>query len=81
MSGEWAPGHRIPFEHELATEYGCSRMTVNKALSQLARAGLIERRRRSGSFVLPAEIASRDPRNPRHQGRRCRRSACLTATS
>ena len=52
MSSEWAPGHRIPFEHELATEYKCSRMTVNKALSQLARAGLIERRRRSGSFVL-----------------------------
>jgi GntR family histidine utilization transcriptional repressor len=52
MSGEWAPGHRIPFEHELAEQYRCSRMTVNKALSQLARAGLIERRRRSGSFVL-----------------------------
>ena len=51
MSGEWAPGHRIPFEHELSAEYGCSRMTVNKALSQLAKAGLIERRRRSGSFV------------------------------
>lgn len=51
MSGEWAPGHRIPFEHELSVEYGCSRMTVNKALSQLAKAGLIERRRRSGSFV------------------------------
>ena len=51
MSGAWAPGHRIPFEHELTTEYNCSRMTVNKALSQLAKAGLIERRRRSGSFV------------------------------
>jgi GntR family histidine utilization transcriptional repressor len=51
LSGAWPPGHRIPFEHELATQYGCSRMTVNKALSQLAKAGLIERRRRSGSFV------------------------------
>ena len=51
MSGAWAPGHRIPFEHELSTQYNCSRMTVNKALSQLAKAGLIERRRRSGSFV------------------------------
>lgn len=51
MSGEWAPGHRIPFEHELSAEYECSRITVNKALSQLAKAGLIERRRRSGSFV------------------------------
>jgi len=51
LSGEWRPGHRIPFEHELSASYGCSRMTVNKALSQLARAGLIERRRRVGSFV------------------------------
>ncbi|TGQ73230.1 histidine utilization repressor [Mesorhizobium sp. M00.F.Ca.ET.186.01.1.1] len=51
LSGAWAPGHRIPFEHELTAQYGCSRMTVNKALSQLAKAGLIERRRRSGSFV------------------------------
>ena len=51
LSGAWAPGHRIPFEHELSAEYNCSRMTVNKALSQLAKAGLIERRRRSGSFV------------------------------
>lgn len=51
LSGEWQPGHRIPFEHELAQEYRCSRMTVNKAMSELARTGLIERRRRSGSFV------------------------------
>jgi len=51
LSGAWPPGHRIPFEHELTAEYNCSRMTVNKALSQLAKAGLIERRRRSGSFV------------------------------
>lgn len=51
VSGEWPPGHRIPFEHELTIAYDCSRMTVNKALSQLAKSGLIERRRRSGSFV------------------------------
>lgn len=51
VSGEWPPGHRIPFEMDLAAHYGCSRMTVNKALTQLARAGLIERRKKSGSFV------------------------------
>ncbi len=51
MSGEWAPGHRLPFEHELMTHYGCARMTANKVMSALADAGLIERRRRAGSFV------------------------------
>lgn len=51
MSGEWPPGHRIPFEHELMTTYGCSRMTVNKVLSALAANGLITRRRKAGSVV------------------------------
>lgn len=51
LSGEWGPGYRIPFEHELQIEYSCSRMTVNKAVSELVKKGLIERRRRSGSFV------------------------------
>jgi GntR family histidine utilization transcriptional repressor len=51
MSGEWPPGYRIPFEHELMAEYACSRMTVNKVLSTLAANGLITRRRRAGSVV------------------------------
>ena len=58
LSGEWRPGARIPFEHELSAQYGCSRMTVNKALTQLASAGLIERRRKAGSFVMHAPSRS-----------------------
>lgn len=58
LRGDWPPGHRIPYEHELTAEYGCSRMTVNKALSALARAGLIERRRRAGSFVARPQVQS-----------------------
>jgi GntR family histidine utilization transcriptional repressor len=50
-SGELRPGARIPFEHELVAHYGCARATVGKALASLARAGLIERRRKAGSFV------------------------------
>jgi GntR family histidine utilization transcriptional repressor len=76
LSGRWAPGKRIPFEHELIATYGCARMTVNRALTELVRAGLIERRRRAGSFVarpraqsavlaipdLKAEVESRGER-------------------
>lgn len=51
LSGDWAPGTRIPYEVELASHYGCSRMTVNKVLTQLAHAGLIERRRKAGTYV------------------------------
>ncbi|MBS7455580.1 histidine utilization repressor [Coralloluteibacterium stylophorae] len=50
-SGEWPPGHRVPPEHALMARYGCSRMTVNKALSLLADAGAVVRRRGAGSFV------------------------------
>lgn len=51
LSGEWPPGHPVPGEAELAAQYGCARMTANKALSALAHAGLVERRRRAGTFV------------------------------
>jgi GntR family histidine utilization transcriptional repressor len=50
-SGDWAPGHKVPFEHELMRTYGCSRMTVNKVISALAESGLVVRRRKAGSFV------------------------------
>src|SRR3954447_12813665 len=58
LTGEWPPGHRIPFEHELMARYGCSRMTVSKALSELAQADLIERRRRAGTFVRRPQFLS-----------------------
>jgi GntR family histidine utilization transcriptional repressor len=57
-SGEWRPGHRIPFEHELVAAYGCSRATVSKALGGLAKDGLIERRRKAGSFVAHPQVHS-----------------------
>jgi len=58
LNGEWPPGHRIPYEHELTDQYGCSRMTVSKALTELARAGLIVRRRKAGSFVTRPHVQS-----------------------
>jgi GntR family transcriptional regulator, histidine utilization repressor len=58
FSGTWPPGHRIPSEHELTAAYQCSRMTVNKVLTELARTGLIERRRKAGSFVMRTQARS-----------------------
>jgi GntR family transcriptional regulator, histidine utilization repressor len=51
LSGEWKPGHPIPAEHALMAEYGCARMTVNKASAAMAAAGLVTRRRRAGTVV------------------------------
>ncbi|AYA65930.1 histidine utilization repressor [Alteromonas sp. RKMC-009] len=58
LSGTWPPGYKIPFEHELVENYGCSRMTVNKAITSLVDEGLIHRRRRAGSFVARPKIQS-----------------------
>ena len=51
LSGTLKPDDRIPLERELMEIYACSRMTVNKAVSDLASRGLIVRRKRAGSFV------------------------------
>ena len=59
MSGDWPPGHRVPFEHELMETYSCSRMTVNKVLSALADAGLVVRRRRARQLRVAAARAVR----------------------
>lgn len=51
LSGDLRPGDRVPSEQELTAAYACARMTVNKALSELAGRGLVVRRRRAGTFV------------------------------
>jgi len=57
-SGALRPGDRLLSEHELAALHGCSRATVNKAMGALHRAGLIERRRKAGSFVADQHVHS-----------------------
>lgn len=62
VGGEWPPGTSVPPEHALMEQLGASRMTVHRALVQLAREGLIVRRRRSGTVVAspPASHAMLD---------------------
>jgi GntR family histidine utilization transcriptional repressor len=58
QSGEWRPGDRVPTEQELAARYGCARATVSKALGELAASGLVERRRKAGTFVAHPPVHS-----------------------
>jgi GntR family histidine utilization transcriptional repressor len=59
---DWPPGALIPNEEALAQEFGVARATVNRALSELARVGVLERRRKAGTRVaaLPVRKATLD---------------------
>jgi len=47
----WPPGSLIPKEIDLVKEFKCSRGTVNRAMRELANAGLIDRKRKAGTRV------------------------------
>lgn len=55
--GEWRVGAAVPSEPSLTARYGVARMTVHRALRELAAEGLLTRTRGAGTFVapLPAE--------------------------
>lgn len=52
-AGEWREGDRIPSEPELARRFKVARMTVNRAVRELAAAHLLVRTPGSGTFVAP----------------------------
>ena len=53
---EWRPGDRLPTERVLAEQYGCSLITIRRALGDLVREGRLERTRGRGTFVLAPRI-------------------------
>lgn len=58
QSGALAPGSRVPSENELVQELKLSRMTVHRALRELAAEGLIRRVAGSGTFVSDGKSQS-----------------------
>lgn len=50
-SGLYRPGDRIPTEEDLMTAFGVGRATVRRALDELRRQGLVERKPALGTFV------------------------------
>jgi GntR family transcriptional regulator len=54
--GEWRAGDRLPPERELALRYGCSVITVRRALTELTREQRVLRTRGRGTFVQQPRI-------------------------
>ncbi len=58
IEGQWAPGFQLPIETDLAAQYGVSRMTMNKVLTQLTREGFLLRRKKMGTRVAQPRAQS-----------------------
>ncbi|PVX30672.1 GntR family transcriptional regulator [Sphingomonas pokkalii] len=52
LSGQRPAGSLLPTEHELAEQWGVSRITARRALDELAQQDMVERRRRTGTRVI-----------------------------
>ncbi len=63
LHGNYSPGDKLPTEREMAEICGISRITVRRAYSDLEAAGILERRRGSGTFVASRTKANGDPGN------------------
>lgn len=59
LEGRWPRGGRLPSEAGLEERYGVSRITIRKALDELAGEGYLERRRGRGTFVSSVAIEQR----------------------
>ncbi len=56
QNGIFATNERIPSERQLADQFSVNRLTVSKALNELAQEGLIYSRVGKGTYVSPAKI-------------------------
>ncbi|HPU45071.1 MAG TPA: FadR/GntR family transcriptional regulator [Thermoclostridium sp.] len=58
ISGEWAPGTKIPGEMDLAEMFGVSRVSIRQAIHRLVGMGVLTIRRGEGTFV--SEVLPKD---------------------
>lgn len=58
ISGQWPAESRIPSENELVELLGVSRMTINRAVRELAAEGWLDRQAGVGTFVAAPRAAS-----------------------
>lgn len=54
VSGEWSPGSKLPSVRDLAEEAGVNPNTMQRALADLEREGLVHSKRTSGRYITEA---------------------------
>ena len=54
LGGKYGDAQALPSEVSLARRFGVSRTTVQRTLRDFEREGLVEKKPRKGSFVVPA---------------------------
>ncbi|MCV9877400.1 GntR family transcriptional regulator [Brenneria izbisi] len=55
-SNELRIGEALPSEKSLAAEFSVSRMTIRRAIEQLIKEGLLQRRHGSGTYILQKDV-------------------------
>jgi GntR family transcriptional regulator, phosphonate transport system regulatory protein len=66
-SGIYAPGERLPSEHDLAAKHGVNRHTIRRSLSSLGQMGLVRSAQGSGTFVEEFAVELVLGKRTRHQ--------------
>jgi GntR family transcriptional regulator len=61
--GAFDPGTPLPSEHQLAEQFGVSRVTVRRTLDSLELEGLVQRRHGVGTFPISRPVEFRDRYN------------------
>jgi len=62
VAGDFQPGEALPKEELLCTQFGVSRITVRRALADLAAQHLVQSRQGLGTFVLPGAAVPARPK-------------------
>lgn len=64
LEGKYLPGEQLPSEHQLMLQFDVSRITVRRAIANLANQGLVVSYRGKGVFVKDHQKVTRSLSNP-----------------
>ena len=56
LAGNFKPGEALPAEHDFASRFGISRMTVRRAISELNMVGMVYSEKGKGTFVAKPKL-------------------------